>query len=123
MGYESRLYIVNKTTIRNLGDTYFYAEQIASYDLSKTGEYKVFHQYPATDCYIYDNDGNTEILEDCYGDKLIEIPVPDAIKIVEELITKYPKRPYHYRWQPCLLLLKGFDLSQWDNLVVLHYGY
>lgn len=120
MGYESRLYVVNKTTSKNFEGTHFYAEKIATFDLSKTGEYDVFHKYPATDCYIYADDGNTEILKDCYGEGLIEIPIPDAIKILEDLIAKYPN---YRRWQPCLSLLKGFNLEQWDNLVVLHYGY
>lgn len=120
MGYESRLYVVNKTTSRNFKDTHFYAEQIASFDLSKTGEYEAFHRYPATDCYIYADDGNTEILEDKYGEKLIEIPLPDAIKILEDLADQYPG---YRRWSPCIALLKGFDLTQWNNLVVLHYGY
>jgi hypothetical protein len=120
MGYESRLYVVNKTTTKNFEGTHFYAEKIATFDLSKIGEYEIFHKYPATDCYIYADDGNTEILKDCYGEELIEIPIPDAIKILEDLIAKYPN---YRRWRPCLSLLKGFNPDQWDNLVVLHYGY
>lgn len=120
MGYESKLYVVNKTTSKNFADTHFYAQKLAMYDLSKTGEETIFKQFPATDCYIYADDGNTEVLKDRYGEPLREIPINATIKLLEDLETKYPG---YRRWSPCIALLRGFDQTQWDNLVVLHYGY
>ena len=65
-------------------------------------------------------DNNTIIVEDKYGDPLKEIPIADAIKMIKEESEKSEYR----RLKPCLALLEGFDMSQWDDdLVVLHFGY
>lgn len=126
MGYESKLYVVQKydTIYTECGKRY-YADIIATFKLSKIGGYDLFNRYPATDCFIYADDGNTHITEDDYGDPLREIPIPDAIKIIEGEMKKELEsgvKPYN-RWQPCLSLLKGFNLAEWKDLVVLHYGY
>ena len=126
MGYESKLYVVQKydRIYSEFGNRY-YADIIATFKLSKIRGYDLFKKYPATDCYIYADDGNTQITEDEYGDPLTEIPIPDAIKIIErEMRTELEFRGTLYnRWQPCLSLLKSFNLAEWKNLVVLHYGY
>lgn len=122
MGYESRLYIVNKSTSHDKinGKEMVYGEIIAIFNLSKV--YAVSNEmtkYPITNAYIYADDGNTKIIEDKYGKPLIEIPIADAIKILD-----YVSKTDHYRrYEPCLSLLKSFNLSEWQNLVVLHYGY
>ena len=58
--------------------------------------------------------------EDLYGEKLIEIPIPDMIKFLKQMIKE--ERLYR-RYKPFLQMLKGFNLSEWSNLVVLHYGH
>ena len=118
MGYESKLYVVDKSDF--LDGDYVWGEVIASFDLYKT--YPVsdkMREYPNTNCYIYADDGNTRILEDCYGESLKEIPIDDAIKILESAASLNNYR----RYSPCIALLKGFEKNQWKNLVVLHYGH
>lgn len=116
MGYESKLYVVDKHNWKGCDGKW--GEVIASFDLCCVPIN--FAQYPATDCYIFADDGNTEIREDKYGDPLKEIPIEDAIDMIEQAIKI---KDYYRRYRPCLELLKGFHLSDWENLVVLHYGH
>lgn len=130
MGYESRIYIVDKSITHKTreGKTFppitnnsgkRYAEVIASVDMCKMGDFSDIFKVE-TDCYIYGNDGNTEIEKDCYGDPLKEAPLPDVIAYLE----KYARsREYYRRINPLLSLLKGFNPSDWNALTVLHYGY
>jgi len=116
MGYESKLYVVDKHNWKGCDGKW--GEVIASFDLCCVPIN--FAQYPATDCYIIADDGITRITEDKYGSSLREIPVKDMIDMIEKEIKA--DKDYR-RYQPCLNLLKGFDLNRWENLVVLHYGH
>lgn len=119
MGYESRLYVVEKTDLSGYEHPdHKHAQVVAMFDLSKAGLHS--SMFRPTDCYIYASDGNTEIVDDCYGDPLKELTIPEVITILEKLQSECPG---YRRWQPCISLLKSFDVSQWRNLVVLHYGY
>lgn len=113
MGYESRLYVVDKHCEN-------YGEVIAMFNLCAIPSVstKMMH-YPKTNLYIYAEDGGTKIIKDCYGKPLTEIPIKDAISIIEEAAADSSYR----RFEPCLNMLKGFELNRWHNLVVLHYGY
>lgn len=117
MGYESKLYVVDKHHWKWSNKPW--GEVIAMFDLCKVPGLN-FSKYPPTDCYIYADDGNTEIREDNYGDPLKEIPIKDMIQMLEEAIKT---EDYYRRYQPCLSLLKGFNLDDWGNLVILHYGH
>ena len=116
MGYESKLYVVDKHDWKWCDEKW--GEVIASFDLCCVPIN--FSQYPTTDCYIIADDGNTKITEDQYGSPLKEVPVKDMINMIEKEIEADED---YRRYQPCLNLLKGFDLSRWENLVVLHYGH
>lgn len=121
MGYESRFYVVDKRNSSYEDNyEYFWAEKIATFDMSCVGNHLISNvkKYPKTDVYIYE--GDEEITEDKYGDPLIEIPINDMIDLLEETIDK---EEHYRRNMPFLRLLRGFDLSEWNNLVVLHYGY
>lgn len=121
MGYESRLYIVDKSTLTYDidGSDRRYAQIIAQFDLCKIDNsvFMDIDRYSETDAYIY-VDGNLTYT-DCYGAVLTEIPLKDAIKIFSKAVKEHDYR----RYKPCLGLLKGFDPTQWTDLVVLHYGY
>lgn len=123
MGYESRLYVVDKSGIKmdvNGAGEYRYGEIVATFDLSKVYDISDrMRNYPATDCFIYV--GDEETIEDLYGAPLKEVPIADAIKIIEDA-TEADGYVYR-RYKPCLGLLKGFDTDEWTDLVVLHYGY
>lgn len=121
MGYESRFYVVEKknSSLKD-DDGYSWAEKIATFDMCCIGNHLISNimKYPKTDVYIFD--GDKRIIEDMYGDPLIEIPINDMIDFLEEAIDK---EEHYRRNMPFLRLLRGFDLSEWHNLVVLHYGY
>lgn len=122
MGYESKIYIVEKSTIgRDInGKRMWLGDVVASFRLGKTPIYQEIHdKFSPTDTYFYADDGNTEIIEDCYGKPLTEIPIPDLIDILECAESK----EHYRRYAPLIGMLQGFDLTQWKNLVALHYGY
>lgn len=120
MGYESKFYIVEKSDLHIDENGKKWAMNIASFDMCKIGASSWLSKYPETEYYIYADDGNTEIVEDCYGDSLREIPINDLIDIIEN----DPKIKGYRRAEPFLALLKGFDQSKFNNnLVVLHYGH
>ena len=117
MGYESKLYVVDKHDWKFANKKW--GEVIAMFDLCSVPRLN-FSSYPATDCYIIADDGNTEITEDRYGDPLKEVPIQDAINMIEKAIET---EDYYRRYKPCLDMLKGFNPDNWGNLVVLHYGH
>ena len=120
MGYESKLYVVEKSS-RIVEEGKRYGQIIAMIDMCKLGDsfIRVLNEYSATDCYIY-ADGNDEpTFEDKYGDPLVEIPLADMIDILDELSQETDYR----RFAPAIALLGGFNLDEWGDLVVLHYGY
>jgi hypothetical protein len=124
MGYESKLYIVEKSCLRD-DDGMVYAEVIASFDMCKCYFLSgVLTKEPQTNCYFYADDGNTKVLEDMYGDALTETSVDTVINILEEAIEMGEE---YRRIFPLLSMLKTFKEQQaenkWINLVVLHYGY
>ena len=118
MGYESRLYVVEKSSLFDERYNKRWAEVVAVFDLCKCDSVtSQFRDYPATDCFI--TIGATDVEKDLYGKPLNEIPIKDAIKI----LRKAAKTDTYRRYKPCIALLNGFDLSQWGDLVVLNYGH
>ena len=115
---SSKLYNVDKSSLFDERYNKRWAEVVAVFDLSKCNSVtSQFRDYPATDCVI--TVGTTDIVKDLYGKPLNEIPIEDAIKN----LRKAAETSDYRRFKPCLALLNGFDLSQWDDLVVLNYGY
>lgn len=119
MGYESKLYVVDKRGSLK-GEGKKWGEVIASFNMCKFGAFNdIFSK--ETDCYIYADDGNTEITEDKYGDTLTEASIKEVIEYLENYKTTQER---YRRVEPLLGLLKGFETSEWGNsLIVLHYGY
>ncbi len=120
MGYEVKYHIIEKKTeLKGIHGKY-YSQDIAVFDLCKADNvtYKT-KKYPITNSYIYDTDGNTELIYDEYGDELHEIPLLDMIQIIEDAM----KDDEYRRFKPFLNLLKSFNNSDWHNVVILHYGY
>lgn len=124
MGYESRIYIVEKHHQSYYDDNKRYATQIARIDMSKCYALSDILRYkPRTDCYIYSDDGNTRILEDCYGKPLTETPIHEAIRIVEEAIEKTPWEYWKYNVLLATLQSVYDFVGKDEDFVVLHYGY
>lgn len=116
MGYESKLYIVE----RSEHDNFILGEVIATYDLCKMmfDGWRELFKTPI-DFTIYADDGNTHITEDWYGDVLKYAPFED----VKEYIGNLMKKNDYRRLAPFYGLLNGFDESKWRQLVVVHFGH
>ncbi len=118
MSYESKFFVVEKSTMPDYeNENYVYGQVVTGFNAGCIPCIDEIKKYPLTNAYIYYND--EKVYEDKYGDKLIEIPIPDLIKI----IRKASKNDNYRRYSPLLGLLKGFNLEQWNDIVVLHYGY
>ena len=123
MGYESKLYVVEKSNTIFPDEEKRYCFVIAMFDLCKFYPLsKMLSQYPDTDCYFYADDGDTQVLEDRYGSPLREIPIEDVIEILE---CDLDNGSTYRRIYPLLSMLKDFQShrDRWGELAVLHYGY
>lgn len=122
MGYESKIYIGEKSGIKD-NDGMTYVQIIAMFDMCKMGNLiNVFDR--KTDCYFYADDGNTKVLEDRYGDALTEAEIEDFIYVLEEAVGSGED---YRRIFPLLSTLQTIYEQQkdgiWKNIVLLHYGY
>lgn len=123
MGYESKLYIVEKSNLTPYKDGKRYANVISMFDMCKFYELSdILREQKETDCYIFADDGNTKILKDRYDQKLTEASIPFVISILEKILEG--GETYH-RIYPLLNTLKTFEeqKDKWGELAVLHYGY
>lgn len=122
MGYESKLYIVERGGLKD-DDGMTYARVLAMFDMCKMGSLiNVFEK--KTDLYFYASDGNTRILEDMYGAPLREATVEDVIDVLEEAVENGDD---YRRIFPLLAALKTIyeqqEDNRWGELAVLHFGY
>jgi hypothetical protein len=131
MGYESKLFIVDKKhNCYRKDDGKVWGELIASYDMCVFPPFNDVFVQP-TNCYIYlDNGGNKEnseqeVKEDKYGKPLTEASLKDVISCLENLNEEDRK---YRRVAPLLALLRSFQQeldegNPWEELTVLHYGH
>lgn len=121
MGYESTLFVVEKRkTVSQMADGTKArdGDVVAMFDLRKAPSISdKMRRFPKTDIHVC-VDG-IETTKDLYEKPIREIPLSDAIRIIEKAIEGGGR---YRRYAPCLSLLKGFDISEWRDLVVLHYG-
>lgn len=138
MGYESKLYFVQQLPTNSKYDTEIgpraFAEKIAEVKMSKIGGMPSCFRKPA-DCYIYADDGDTEILRDKYGDLLYECNIPTLYRWLEKEMKADPEG--YRRYDLLKHVLEGFmDIYEetdgkrnlymkpkWHYVKVLHYGY
>ena len=124
MGYESKIYIVEKTKYSwDEENGMKYARVLAMFDVSKF--YKLsdwIRNKPDTKHYFYADDGDTQIIEDRYGDTLKEASMEEVIGRLERIVENGED---YRRIFPLLATLKAFELhsNQWGDIAVLHYGY
>lgn len=123
MGYESRIYIVQKFDTTFYEDDKCYAQVIAMFNMCKFPALADVMRYkPNTNCYIYADDGNTRILEDEYGKPLTETTIKSVIDVLEKEIEN---GECYWRIYPLLSTLQNIEdcgLGN-SNIVILHYGY
>jgi hypothetical protein len=122
MGYESRIYVVEKFDTIDDESNKRYARVIASVEMCKAyGLSDELRNCPETDCYFYELGGDDPVIEDCYGKPLTEATISQTIKF---LIGAMAHDDYDYwRYNVLLGTLKSFEKYEHPNLVVLHYGH
>ena len=122
MGYESRIFVVDKKE-HLFDEDKCWGEIIAMFNMCKYSPVANFmREQPETDCYIYADDGNTKILEDEYDKPLTEASLSDVINILEKELQNGDE---YRRTRPLLGMLKSLneEALKFKNLRVLHYGY
>ena len=124
MGYESRLYVMQRRdfTMENRDGEevrFINAGEIARFDMSKmVPSFRDLFTEP-TDFDVYGDDGEP-IVADCYGNALA---YAHASKVAEWLEAEVERSDYR-RLKPLLAFLRAAEAECWDGeLVVVHYGY
>lgn len=121
MGYESRVFVVDRREIETYDNTlYVYAEKIADVKMSRMydGFNTLFDK--EIDYELYIDDGDEPTKTDKYGDVMTYTDCKTVIDFLEKLIADGE----NYRRLTVLLgLIKGFNEDEWDNIQVVHYGY
>ena len=127
MGYDSRIYIVEKRQggVDHYGDGKIYSRVIAMFDVCKFNPLSdALRNKSKTNCYFFADDGDTRITEDRYGEPLNEASVAETIAILEKIVEKGEN---YRRIFPLLATLNTIDEQLkngiWQDVVVLHYGY
>ena len=121
MGYESKFYIVEKGSfLCSCGK--LHAEVIAMFDMCKCYALSdPFRRFPETDCCIYADDGDTEIVKDMYEDPLTETSIETTLRLVERAMEADSYRRYA-PFEALLTLQAQEKEGKWGKLAVLHYG-
>ena len=122
MGYESRIYVVDKKD-HFLDEEKCWGEIIAMFNMCNYSPVADFmREQPATDCYIFADDGITHILEDRYDKPLTEASLSDVITILEKELKNGDE---YRRTRPLLDMLRSLndEAHKFKNLRLLHYGY
>lgn len=128
--YESRLYFVNAPTVNTPNGCHMLLPMVvAEYECCKmpydfpylfnAGEKINFNLY-VVGCNDRGEEIMVETMLDKYGEHCRMVKPDLVIKYIEshndELLD-------YRRTAPLLGLLKGFNMDQWQNLVVVHYGH
>lgn len=123
MGYESKFYIVEKGSF-SCSCGKLYAEVIAMFDMCKCYALSdPFRRFPETDCCIYADDGDTEIVKDMYGDPLTETSIETTLRLVERAMEADNYRSFLPFEAVLRTLHAQEEEGNWGELAVLHYGY
>jgi len=132
MGYESRLFIVNRKSIKKKNKPpYIYGSKIAEFDLCKMGydringkmfseifnidlDFEIFSDDCCPDCGAEINLSIDRYGEKCKGAK---------IETVIGWLEAFEQRDHYRRIPPILAYLKALQPDEWAELLVIHYGY
>ena len=115
MGYESQLFVGRGL----LNDDPQWLQVQTIFKLGKMGYDGFWHdllkRHPAPEepqWFVFADDGDTEILEDRYGDCLVELPVFEVIAALED-----------YDYAPAQAAAAYLRAWTGGELTILHYGY
>lgn len=128
--YESKIYVVLTSNHYECKVDKYWAEVVGVFNLGSVfDEDAIKAKYNSTSHFIYADDGETEILEDKYGDELVEIPIDSMIKELENVvnldrnITKWSTISASSLLSFCNEYRSHFTHLQSKQIVCLHYGY
>lgn len=124
MGYESKLIVVNKwfSDDRNPFVKKSFGETIAVLNLCKMPNSffpinETFENEIEENKYLF-LDGE-EVSKDRYGELVRYTSVEKLLKV----LYKCESEEHYRRTEMAINLLKTFTSSDWDDIVVFHYGY
>ena len=121
MGYESKIYIVDRHNSIISNQYGNYCQIIAMVDMCKMHPefYKLFDK--PLNGFFFADDGNTEVVKDMYDADLYYADIDDVISYLTNLIEIDKDQ---YRRLPILLgTLKGIDKDLFEDIAVVNFGY
>jgi hypothetical protein len=129
MGYDSTIYVIRKTDVRDLelsrdNRPLCYAETMAIYKMCVFPPFQMLFNKdcPVTDYYPVEGDNN--IIEDKYGEPLRERSLAEVIDCLDQYIVLNQDDEIYARVKPLMALLQEYEKIQnnYYRLAVLHYG-
>lgn len=120
MGYESRVFVINRCEIEHNNGMYVWGEKIA--DIKMSSMYNGFTDLfkKKIDYKIFIDSEEEDTQTDKYGDTMTYTDCKTVITYLENLIADGE----NYRRLTILLgLLKGIDETEWNDIQIVHYGY
>lgn len=122
MGYETKMYLVEKSEVSTNDNGASYCQVIAMVDLCKMGYHgqlaKIDEQRPEKpEVYFYDVDGNTEVTVDCY-DKPLGVYDPQIV-----LNAMKADNDEEYRRFDIGIALLESAIPRFQRLKILFYGH
>lgn len=127
MAYEHKIYIVEKTNSFDPKTGKFWGMIVAVFNLScATGVSGFFDQLPESDVFI--TEGDTDILEDMYGQPLTEVSVEQLLYVLTLAERKHRSQGYPGLSVQLSMLMSalrtiGAIYDDKHDFVCLHYGY
>lgn len=121
MGYESKIFVVRKTSIIEEEERR-YATILATFKLGKVCAFSnLFREKEATNCNVYEGDNDKPYLEDRYGEPLKEATLQETIEMIEKARDI---DDVCAQWLlPLKAYLKELEYIYFDELTILHFGY
>lgn len=123
---EAKVIIANRVSsgATKHEDYFLWCQVVCSYDACRMEGLELAFHAPVTEpVYFYADDMNTEVTKDYQGYALSICSVPDLIEHLKYLAKKHREVREYRRFKPLLALLESFDLTEWDDLIAIYYGY
>ena len=122
MGYESRLYVINRVELKTSWDDVVvdvWGEKLAMFNMCCVGwDHTAIFKTPIDFPVEYTESGDP-VYNDLYGKRCCMASVSDVISAVEAL----EEQNHYRRFNPLLGFLRGLNESEWGDLRVVHFGY
>lgn len=121
MSYESRIFVMNRRVIKATEpkfNDYIYAENITTFNMcSMENSFKNLFKKPVDFSITGENDEDLTV--DKYGEKVTAAEIAPVIEWLKEKV----KTENYRRLKPFLAYLETLNPAEWDELLLVHYGY